>query len=409
MRLSVLSVAGIILLFVVMCHAQEPLDFTVELTTVRSGHNPDTSWTQAFVGVIQREPPVLVVTMSRHINTGVDNYGDLYECRSEDRGESWTPPQVITPLRRSKSGIGVEEVLSDVYLGWHAKSQILLGTGKLFIYNIKSTERDREMGRRAAYTVWRPGDGVWSSASLFEFPENDHSGAPIINPSLGCIQRYDLADGTILLPAYYERTVNPGGEHEKNVSTVVRCSFDGQTLRYIEHGSEHAVSSGRGLAEPSIAFYKGKYYLTLRSNHSAHVAQSDDGLRFTGPVEWRFDDGEVLGSYNTQQHWVSHSDGLFLIYTRRGANNDHIRRHRAPLFIGCVDPERLCVIRESERVVIPERGARLGNFGVTHLDAHTTLVSVAERMQEDSQDRGADNRVFVAKIHWNHPNEYFVR
>ena len=45
---------------------------------------------------------------------------------------------------------------------------------------------------------------------------------------------------------------------------------------------------------------------------------------------WTFDDGSELGNYNTQQHWVTHSDGLFLVYTRRGADNDDIARHRAP-------------------------------------------------------------------------------
>ena len=40
--------------------------------------------------------------------------------------------------------------------------------------------------------------------------------------------------------------------------------------------------------------------------------------------EWRFDDGSPLGSYNTQQHWVTVGGGLFLVYTRKGADNDHI-------------------------------------------------------------------------------------
>ncbi len=41
--------------------------------------------------------------------------------------------------------------------------------------------------------------------------------------------------------------------------------------------------------------------------------------------------------------------GGFLVYTRRGADNDHVFRHRAPLFIAQVDPKRLDVIRASER------------------------------------------------------------
>ena len=89
---------------------------------------------------------------------------------------------------------------------------------------------------------------------------------------------------------------------------------------------------------------------------------SDDGLQFAEPKPWLFDDGSDLGSYNTQQHWLAHSDGLFLIYTRRGANNDHILRHRAPLFMAQVDPQTQQVIRRTEKVVVPN-AAELGNFG----------------------------------------------
>ena len=70
---------------------------------------------------------------------------------------------------------------------------------------------------------------------------------------------------------------------------------------------------------------------------------------------WTFDDGTELGSYNTQQHWVSHSDGLYLVYTRRGANNDHVFRNRAPLFMAQVDPEKLQVIRSSEKNPCPRK------------------------------------------------------
>ena len=56
-----------------------------------------------------------------------------------------------------------------------------------------------------------------------------------------------------------------------------------------------------------------------------------------------------------------------MVYTRRGANNDHVFRHRAPLFIAQVDPEKLVVLRVTERVVLPERGVPLGNFGVSAL------------------------------------------
>src|SRR5262249_20894371 len=105
------------------------------------------------------------------------------------------------------------------------------------------------------------------------------------------------------------------------------------------------------------------------------------------------------------QHWLVHSDGLFLVYTRRGAANDHIFRHRAPLFIARVDPATLRVLRSTERVLIPERGAELGNFGTAAIDERESWVTVAEGVwHDDAHRRGAKGAVFVARVIWSRPN-----
>ena len=182
-------------------------------------------------------------------------------------------------------------------------------------------------------------------------------------------------------------------------------TFDGETLRFLERGSAHTVPIGRGMHEPSLALHRGRYYLTIRNDERGYVACSDDGLYYSEPQPWTFDDGQDLGNYNTQQHWVTHRDGLFLVYTRRGAQNDHVFRHRAPLFIAQVDPERLAVVRETERVLVPERGARLGNFGVVAVTPEETWVTVCEWMQPARCERyGSDNTLWVARIRWGSPN-----
>ena len=133
---------------------------------------------------------------------------------------------------------------------------------------------------------------------------------------------------------------------------------------------------------------------------------SDDGLRFTEQQPWLFDDGAELGSYNTQQHWLAHSDGLFLVYTRRGANNDHIIRNRAPLFMAQVDPATLRVLRRTEKVVVPERGAEMGNFGACAISETESWVTVSEGMfMKDSRERGAEGATFVAHVIWSKPNK----
>jgi len=228
------------------------------------------------------------------------------------------------------------------------------------------------------------------------------------NAGAGCVQRLDLPNGDILLPIYF---MGEGEKFEK--VTVLRCKFDGAKLTYVEHGNELVLNTDRGFAEPSLTRFRGRFYLTLRHDKAGYASTSDDGLHYTEPKKWTWDDGSDLGNYNTQQHWVTHDDALFLVYTRRGADNDHVFRHRAPLFIGQVDTEKLCVLRATERVLVPQRGARLGNFGVTEVSANETWVTVAEWMQTTPPNPydftkcmkyGSDNAVFAARIQWKTPN-----
>ena len=134
-----------------------------------------------------------------------------------------------------------------------------------------------------------------------------------------------------------------------------------------------------------------------------------DGQQFDPIKPWKFDDGTDLGSYNTQAHWVAHSEALFLVYTRRGADNDHVARNRAPLFMAQVDTEKLCVIRSSEVALTPNRGAQQGNFGVVEVSREETWVTTSEWMQPKGVEKyGSDGSIFIARIHWKKPNRLLV-
>jgi len=196
-------------------------------------------------------------------------------------------------------------------------------------------------------------------------------------------------------------------------STVMRLSFDGATLKYIEHGDEITSPDVRGICEPSLTCFSGEYFLSLRNDLTGYVTKGADGLHFAEIKPWCFDDGENLGNYDTQQRWISHSDGLFLAYTRKGADNDHVMRRRSPIFIAEVDPEKLCVIRETERVLVPERGARTGNFHVTDVNESESWLFVAEWMQSSGKNPfdcticekfGSNNSIYAARILWDKPN-----
>jgi hypothetical protein len=76
------------------------------------------------------------------------------------------------------------------------------------------------------------------------------------------------------------------------------------------------------------------------------------------------------------------------------------------LFIARIDSKRLCVIRSTERVLVPERGTRIGNFGVVEVSPQETWVTTTEWMQPHGVEKyGSDNSIYAAKIKWNRPNE----
>ncbi len=109
---------------------------------------------------------------------------------------------------------------------------------------------------------------------------------------------------------------------------------------------------------------------------------------------------------------MTHSDGLFLAYTRRGANNDHIARHRAPLFVSWLDPQSLQVIRSTEQILLPERGVMLGNFGGAAIKANESWVTDAEFISrlvdpdagKRPHPKGADGTLWVGRVKWSKPN-----
>ncbi len=372
--------------------AVEPVDYDIDLQTISSGFDKETCWVHPRAGTIPGETPTVVLTMQKLLLSGSDIFYALNEMRTDDGGKTWSGPTEHENLGRIPYGDGGTAVICDFTPKWHAATGKLLGTGHTAMYNKDNKLIHTNRARTTAYSVYNPEARTWSTWKNMEMPDEPY----FFNNGAGCTQRVDLPNGDILLPIYFK-----GKDTKQYSATVVRARFDGDTLSYVEHGSMHTVPVERGFPEPSLAEYKGRFFLTLRNDVKGYVTSGSDGLHFDEAKPWTFDDGEELGSYNTQQHWVTHPDGLFLVYTRRGANNDHVFRHRAPLFMAQVNPDTLQVIRSTERILVPERGARLGNFAVTKVSENETWVSVAEWMQPVGIEKyGSDNSVYVAKIKW---------
>lgn len=385
---------------------KDPQIFSLSLQTPTRFFDGTSCWAHPRAGIVPRAGqngfPRVVMTMNKLDLSGHDVFKGMYGLQTDDFGAAWTDPQKIESLAPRYETIDNAKrpvAVSDFWPAWHKASRKLLGIGHTVVYT-PEWKIPNPRPRHTAYAVYNPGNSTWSGWQKLEMPDAEK----FYNAGAGCTQRYDLGDGTILLPLSFRPL---GGDSP--LVTVARCSFDGHSLRYIEHGDELSVDSDiRGLGEPSLTRFNGEFFMTIRNKKEGFVARSSDGLHFSPIQPWKFDDGTDLGNYNTQQHWVTHSDGLFLVYTRRGANNDHVFRHRAPLFIARIDPERMQVIRSTEQILVPERGARLGNFSVADVSKNETWVTVSEWMQPNGCEKyGSDGSVFVARIHWNKPNRLF--
>lgn len=386
-----------------------PLSYDLSLDVPARLYDGEKCWCHPRAGVVpgagRRGKPRIVMTMNTMHVSGSDVFKAMFSLKTDDLGNSWTAPTMQDGLAirtETIDGVARPIAVSDFWPAWHADSQTLLGTGHSVVYT-PDWKVKHPRPRHTTYSTYDPQQNQWTAWKKLAMPAGDK----FANSGAGCTQRVDLADGSLLLPIYF----SPPKRSAR--VTVARCTFDGSTLAYVEHGAELAVDDDtRGLHEPSLTRFGDRFFLTIRNDQRGFVTRSDDGLHYEPIRAWKFDDGSDLGNYNTQQHWVTHSDGLFLAYTRRGANNDHVVRHRAPLFMAQVDPERLCVLRDSERILVPERGARLGNFGVTTVNQDETWVTVAEWMQDGSKTHvmpvdnkyGSDGSVFVARIRWNRPN-----
>lgn len=405
---------SVALLFPLLLRA-DPL-YDIALTVAREGFDGNMCWVHARAGALppeQGKQPLVVMTLQKLDISGSDIFYALNEMRTIDRGVTWTVPEEHGSFSRVpfawRGETDLEITVCDFWPRWHRQSGKLIGLGHTVVFEENRVKPVRPRG--IAYAIYNLTQHNWSDWRTVELPDESR----FENAGAGCAQRYDLPNGDMLIPFYFKEP-----EGTQYSTTVMRAHFKNTEIRYLEHGSELTVPIKRGLYEPSIAKFGDRFYLTMRNDDHGYVAVSNDGLTFSKPKRWMFDDGTELGNYNTQQHWVAHSEALLLVYTRRGANNDHVTRHRAPLFIARMNPDTLEVIRSSEQVLVPEYGARLGNFGVTEISAFETWVTVTEWMQSSSKEartrervdrdsvrlreRGANNRVWVAKIKWNQPN-----
>ncbi len=374
-------------------HAAEPPDFNVKLETVMEHDDGKFLWFHPRATAL---PGGVMMTIQKHLKVS-DYYSGLHVMTRAGVNGGWSGPVLPPELDWQQQADGVTLSVADVTPGYHAASGKVVAIGARVRYSPQGKQlEDVKRAHQTVYAVYDPKTAQWTPWHVLELPADDEFNFA----RNACAQWLVKANGTLLVPLYIGKSAK-----DRFSTTVAECRFEGGKLTFVRHGNILRLDIARGLYEPSLAAFGGRCYLTLRNDQRGYVSVSDDGLQFAEPKPWTFDDGADLGSYNTQQHWLSHRDGLFLVYTRRGANNDHIVRHRAPLFMARVDTDKLRIIRGSEKVIVPERGAEMGNFGACAMNESESWVTVSEGMfMKDSAKRGAKGATFVARILWSKPN-----
>lgn len=332
--------------------------------------------------------------------TGSDVFGQVHWSVSADDGNTWTRPQAIAALARCNLPNGLQEGVCDVVPDYHPQTNTVLAIGHNVYYKDDVlTKPDTE--RFPAYVVRRP-DGSWS-ASRKKLEWNDPRGSAMY--TCGCAQRVTLQNGDILIPLSF----SPLGQTDRMVGSIL-CSFDGEELKVLQSGNELRLPVKRGLLEPTLTRFADRYYMSIRAEDDrGYLSTSDDGLAWDEPTPWCWDDGQLLTMSTTQQRWLTHSDGLFLVYTRKADHNVNVMRWRSPLFVAQVDVEKNCLIRASEQIVFPLIGdgidapdhvARMGNFHVTSASPKESWITVGETLPHD----GWAGNTLLGRIRWEKPN-----
>jgi len=331
--------------------------------------------------------------------SGSDVFGPVHWSSSTDGGRTWSDPLPIPGLGRRAIGPDRQEGTCDVVPDYHEPTNTVLAMGHNVYYQRGVLARPQ--GPRHPVYVVRDASGKWSAPRKLDW--NDPRGTAIYTS--GCSQRIMLPGGDVLLPMSF----GPAGRRDRSVATA-RCKFDGHTLSIAEVGNELRNTAGRGLLEPSLAVLDGRYTMTLRAEDGrGYVTASFDGLQWDEPRAWAWDDGSPLGMSTTQQHWLTHGDELFLVYTRQAKENANVFRWRAPLYLAAVDRKTLRLRRDTEQVVFPLIGdginqpdhvARMGNFHVTSATLTESWITVGETLPHDHWQ----GNLLLGRIHWGRPN-----
>ncbi len=390
--------------FTSIASAEEPLSISgIEVITLRENRDGSegTTWFHPRAAMVPSSTGSPRALMCLQEIAGSDYFGPVHWSESSDLSKTWSEPSPIEALGRIPvpGHEGLEAGVCDVVPQYHAPTNTVLAMGHVVFYRGPKFSKKDQLPRYPVYAI-RDAQGNWSERKILKW-DDPRVGYIYSN---GCGQRVVDDNGDIIMSFTF------GSSSDARSVAGVRCRYDGKNLTIAEVGPSLTNPVKRGLLEPSVTRFQNRFYMTMRAeDERGYVSVSDDGVNYAPQKAWTWDDGKPLTMSTTQQHWIAHSDGLFLVYTRKDASNTAVTRWRSPLWVAQVDPETLHLIRDTEKVVIPLHGdgvnepdlvPLMGNFHVTNASPGESWVTVGEWMPKN----GARGNLTLAKIQWSKPN-----
>lgn len=380
----------------------------IRVEVVLQGRRNNQCWFAPKMAVVPgtdaAAPPDVFVRVSQLVG---NDMGVGHLVHTADLGASWTPPMESMTLL----GVPREDHFFEkpgVAPFYHRATKRLLGLGATAFTRDEGTHPAFKMEKIAGRECPLPNRVVMAE---WDFARGDFKPWQAISlpgefarwHRVHWLQvQHEFPDGSVLVPFYLRERV----DDPFTAVAVMRAEITGSGLACREIGNLLRVDADRGLAEPSVVFFRDRFFLTIRHDRRAYVAAGEDGLHYGEPVPWRFDDGAELGNFNTQQHWLARGGELFLLYNRKSELNNGVFRCRAPLYIARVDPDNLRVVRGSERIVFPEKGARMGNFSVANVTGREAWVFTGEWLEGIVPEMKEGDRFFVPRAPELNRNQY---
>ena len=289
-----------------------------------------------------------------------DCYGACEYCESFDGGVSWSEARNV-PGFENKVIAGNNIIgIADVRCFTFPDKRHVLFIGCTARYQEKKMCAFSDIVRGSYYTIYDSEERKFYPVRMLADSHVEWRAA--------CTQLCFTGEREFLLPIYFD--INP--PDSRFAVQVLKISLsDSFEIASVTKGNSMTNTIGRGLIEPSIVRHGNRFFLTIRAEDgNGYFAVSDDGINFSSPQKWRFDDGSEFVTSSTQQHWFSPGGKLYLAYTRKSCENAGIFRYRTPLWASevIVDGEKLRLKKSAETIILPmkKRNSDAGLCGNFH-------------------------------------------